>query len=121
MEGCLFFPLAFSTHFFLKPKYWNSMGFQLTLSLCQFHQHFTPSFYMHRSKKHKKTVNSSSFFCFWHLCMEKLPVNYIVDKIDPVCQFHQLFGIKRKWAGRNHLAQKDAIQLHQQNCALLHW
>ena len=30
-------------------------------------------------------------------------------------------GIKRKCAGRHRLAQKDAIQFHQQNCAQLHW
>ena len=36
-------------------------------------------------------------------------------------QFHQLFGIRRECAGRQHLAQKDVIQFHQQNWAQLHW
>ena len=36
-------------------------------------------------------------------------------------QFHQPTGVKRKCAGAQHLAQKDAVQFHQQNCAQLYW
>ena len=36
-------------------------------------------------------------------------------------QFHQLFGVKRKCEISYQLAQKNAIQFHQQNSAQLHW
>ena len=47
----------------------------------QFHQHFTHSFYAHRSLKRKKEVRSSSFLRFWDLCMPKLCVNTLVKLI----------------------------------------
>ena len=36
-------------------------------------------------------------------------------------QFHQPTGVKRKCAGAQHLAHKDSVQFHQQNCAQLYW
>ena len=44
----------------------------------QFHQHFTSSFYMHRSQKRKKTVRSSNFLHFWDLLPKKLLVNTLM-------------------------------------------
>ena len=44
---------------------------------CQFHQHFTSSFYARRSQKHKKTVKSCSFLRFQDPLMESTPgVNF---------------------------------------------
>ena len=43
---------------------------------------FTSSFYTRRSQKHKKTVNSSIFLCFWVLWAKKLHVNMLM-KLTP--------------------------------------
>ena len=44
------------------------IGWGSSTTRCQFHQHFTRSFYTCRSKKHKKTVKSSNFLRSQDLC-----------------------------------------------------
>ena len=49
-------------------------------------------------------------------------VNSQVRRVEEASsQFHQPTGVKRKCAGTQHFAHKDAAQFHQQNCAQLFW
>jgi len=43
----------------------------MNLNRCQFHQHFTSSFYSCRSQKHKKYSQAVSIFCTFGFCMCK--------------------------------------------------
>ena len=62
---------------------------------CQFHQHFTRSFYTRSAKKCQKDSQVNQLFVLLGSVSVKA-AHKDVDAIDPCCQFHQPFGSKRK-------------------------
>jgi len=98
-------------------------GFQQNLSnklstWCQFHQHFTLSFYARRSQKHKKDLTTWLRICIFALMVSahvkaackmlvKLPWDLKIDFDVLAFDWRQLIILKFKVKVPNRLAVKD--------------
>ena len=70
----------------------------------QFHQHFTSSFYTHRSQKREKDIQVKQLFALLGSVCVKTACKHVVE-IDPRSRFHQPMGAKYKCTFPESLSQ----------------